>query len=269
MNQHAAFGTLDSSLAVDKAPIPAPGQPDPPTAAPAPPPRGGKGGKGGKSKGVAPPAVWALAASAPFSGRRLGEAVKQLNARVSDVSAHTGAFTPPTPLHPGVCVRAFLASRVQWVGLRGGASVQERGAHLLHLLASPGPVRGCVGSGEGTRRPTTTTLNLTLTLTRSQVARYHATVDAMELAYITRRQPLLFSGKVEVAADADGGHGGGGGGQQPSLLVFTERRRLRVPLSDRCATPLCKPSTLAPALALIRANGSAPFDLPATPAVRS
>ena len=49
----------------------------------------------------------------------------------------------------------------------------------------------------------------------------------MELAYITRQKPLMFRGKVEVGEASDTIGDGG-----PSLLVFTERRRLRVPLHD-------------------------------------
>ena len=43
----------------------------------------------------------------------------------------------------------------------------------------------------------------------SVVARYHAMVDAMELAYRCRRRPMVFRGRVEV----DGGAGAAGGGQ--------------------------------------------------------
>mmetsp|Transcript_12359 Transcript_12359/g.24411 ORF Transcript_12359/g.24411 Transcript_12359/m.24411 type:complete len:181 (-) Transcript_12359:1037-1579(-) len=97
-----------------------------------------------------------------------------------------------------------------------------------------------------------------------EVSRYHATVDAMELAYVTRGAPKMFQAcRVEVdEQDGDellrsqvsfsgggaangggaGGAGGGGlsgspqfgngGGQSSSLLVYTEKRRVRVPLHD-------------------------------------
>lgn len=87
----------------------------------------------------------------------------------------------------------------------------------------------------------------------STVARYHAMVDAMELAYRCRNRPMIFRGRVEI----DGGGspvGGVAGGSRlsaaaakaesagvfhhgyndgrASLLVYTEKRRFRIPLHD-------------------------------------
>ena len=62
------------------------------------------------------------------------------------------------------------------------------------------------------------------------IAQYHARVDSMELAYRCRDTPQIFKGKVEVDEE--------GGGQ--CLFVYTEKRRVRVPLHDtyqsRCAS---------------------------------
>ena len=52
------------------------------------------------------------------------------------------------------------------------------------------------------------------------IAQYHARVDAMELAHRCKEAPTVFRGKVE--ADDDGS----------CLFVYTEKRRVRVPLSD-------------------------------------
>ena len=52
------------------------------------------------------------------------------------------------------------------------------------------------------------------------LAQYHARVDAMELAYRCKETPTTFTGKIET--DEDG----------TSLLVYTDKRRVRVPLSD-------------------------------------
>ena len=49
---------------------------------------------------------------------------------------------------------------------------------------------------------------------------YHARVDAMELAYRCKETPTTFTGKIET--DEEG----------TSLLVYTDKRRVRVPLSD-------------------------------------
>lgn len=63
----------------------------------------------------------------------------------------------------------------------------------------------------------------------SRIAQYHANVDAMELAYKCRNQPMLFQGKVDVSEDGR------------SLLVYTEKRRVRVPLHDTYfADPIAK-----------------------------
>ena len=54
----------------------------------------------------------------------------------------------------------------------------------------------------------------------SELARYHASVDAMELAYSCRNAPRIYDGRIET--DEDG----------LCLLVHTEKRRARVPLHD-------------------------------------
>ena len=56
------------------------------------------------------------------------------------------------------------------------------------------------------------------------VAQYHARVDTMELAYRCREAPTVFRGRVET--DEESPMGGA------SLLVYAEKRRVRVPLHD-------------------------------------
>jgi len=53
-----------------------------------------------------------------------------------------------------------------------------------------------------------------------ELSRYHASVDAMELAHRCRAAPRVYSGKLEV------------GDEGACLLVHTEKRRVRVPLHD-------------------------------------
>jgi len=62
------------------------------------------------------------------------------------------------------------------------------------------------------------------------VARYHATTATAELAYLCRAQPLVFTGKVEIAEKDDFSAMTSNDG--PCLLVYTESRRVRVPLND-------------------------------------
>lgn len=62
------------------------------------------------------------------------------------------------------------------------------------------------------------------------MARYHATTATAELAYLCRAQPLVFTGKVEIAEKDDFSATTGNDG--PCLLVYTESRRVRVPLND-------------------------------------
>lgn len=54
----------------------------------------------------------------------------------------------------------------------------------------------------------------------SVLHRYHATVDAMQLAYECRREPKIFEGEVEVGDDGE------------CVFVRTDKRRVRVPLHD-------------------------------------
>lgn len=62
------------------------------------------------------------------------------------------------------------------------------------------------------------------------MARYHATTATAELAYLCRAQPMVFTGKVEVAEKDDSSAMLSNDG--PCLLVYTESRRVRVPLND-------------------------------------
>ena len=54
----------------------------------------------------------------------------------------------------------------------------------------------------------------------TELARYHASVDAMELAYSCRNAPRVYDGRIET--DDEG----------LCLLVHTEKRRVRIPLHD-------------------------------------
>lgn len=54
----------------------------------------------------------------------------------------------------------------------------------------------------------------------SQLHRYHATIDAMDLAYACREQPRMYIGRVQLGDDGE------------CLFVHTEKRRFRVPLHD-------------------------------------
>ena len=54
----------------------------------------------------------------------------------------------------------------------------------------------------------------------TELSRYHASVDAMELAYSCRNAPRVYDGRIET--DDEG----------LCLLVHTEKRRVRIPLHD-------------------------------------
>jgi len=137
----------------------------------------------------------------------------------------------------------LLAARKQWPGgvLRAqrepktaavyAPATAEHVGHaslgLAHYAHCSSPIRRfadlvnqlCLfggGAGPGWGDAQLEALNLRV----SEVARYHASVDAMELAYSCRDRPRVYAGTVE--ADEDG----------LCLLVRTEKRRARVPLHD-------------------------------------